>query len=94
MGQVWGVAAGLALRVVMSKRDKNPLDMSEADDSMLSAGDGLSADALQPHADSAAKSEQSRHFNTWLDRTLPLLQDRLAAFLPADITALKDKAKH
>lgn len=75
----------------MSKRDKIGFE---------AAGTGQDYPELDSHAglESPAaehpEKPESRHFNTWLDRALPLLQQQLAGLEIISVTAPPDKAKH
>lgn len=75
----------------MSKRDKTEFKAAQPDrdyPAMDSRADPRSAVAESP------EKPESRHFNAWLDRTLPLLQQQLAAVGITSVTAPQDKAKH
>lgn len=41
-----------------------------------------------------SENSESRHFNAWLDRALPMLQERLADLGIFSVTAPVDKSKH
>ncbi|WP_300303812.1 hypothetical protein [Ferrovibrio sp.] len=47
-----------------------------------------------PPAGKTDAKRQSDAFVTWLDRTLPLLQDQLGDIVTIDVTALPLKTKH
>ncbi len=91
----------------MSKRDKNPAE-SEAT-AELAVDTALSADQPQPRpepeaapqpetapesAQTATQSEQSRQFNSWLDRALPRLMQYLGEDTTSAVTSPGPKAKH
>lgn len=91
----------------MSKRDKNLAESEVAAD--LAADTALSADQAQAHpqpeaapqpdaapqpAQTSAQTEQSRQFNSWLDRALPRLMQYLGDDTTSAVTSPGPKAKH
>lgn len=89
----------------MSKQDKDRTETGELTD--LTAESAITdSHAMQPQAVSAAEpeqemvqseqsqSEQSRLFNSWLDRTLPRLMQYLGASPSSAVTSPSPKAKH
>lgn len=47
-----------------------------------------------PAGTERSENLESRHFNSWLDRALPMLQERLADLGIVSVTAPIDKSKH
>lgn len=83
----------------MSKQDK---DRAENEDSAE-----LTAESVMPDSDAQAlplaaaeteqeisQAEQSRQFNSWLDRALPRLLEYLGAVPSSAVTSPGNKAKH
>lgn len=84
----------------MSKQDKDHTEIGGsadfATDSMLAEGSTaqlLPASTAEPEQE-IGQSEQSRLFNSWLDRTLPRLMEYLAATPSSAVTLPRAKAKH
>lgn len=78
-------------RGVMSKHDKAELETGEAGQDYPER----EAVASSPSTDdSVLETPESRHFNTWLDRALPLLQQQLSSLGINPVTTPQDKAKH
>jgi hypothetical protein len=91
----------------MSKHDKNPAESEVTVD--LAADTALSADQTQaapqteapPQSEAApqpeptsTQTEQSRQFNSWLDRALPRLMQYLGEDTTSAVTSPGPKAKH
>lgn len=84
----------------MSKHDKDfagngafgdlSAEVSADGADMLQARPPAGTQAEQNHA----KAEQSRLFNAWLDRTVPLLQQYLGSSTTAVVTSSGSKPKH
>lgn len=51
-------------------------------------------EAFIDDAKTSPQTPESRHFNQWLDRALPLLQQQLASLGIIHVTAREDKPKH
>lgn len=87
----------------MSKHDKDLVEAESAGDLATEAPcaseDALEAQALplaaavQPEQNSS-QAEQSRQFNSWLDRALPRLMDYLSSGTTVAVTSSSAKAKH
>lgn len=83
----------------MSKQDKDRSENGEADlatEPLIVDGNGVQAltmSAAEP-APEAGQSEQSRMFNSWLDRALPRLMQYLGAAPSSAVTSPSPKAKH
>ena len=83
----------------MSKQDKD-LEENGPSGDRSPEGAADTAERLQAlpvadsAADNAAKSERSRQFNAWLDRTLPLLQEALGGSTTGAVTSPGRKTKH
>lgn len=84
----------------MSKQDKDRAENGEAADlateSVTAHGDGgqaLAISAARSALDSG-QTEQSRIFNSWLDRALPRLMEYLGASPNSAVTTPSPKAKH
>lgn len=80
--------------VGMSKQDKDILENGYSDETISpdytsdQTGPAFMAD------EDSAKSERSRLFNLWLDRTLPLLQELLGGSTTGAVTSPGNKPKH
>jgi hypothetical protein len=84
----------------MSKHDKDLVETESAEDlateSAVATDDALEAlplAAVQPEQNSS-QAEQSRQFNSWLDRALPRLMDYLSNGTTVAVTSSGSKAKH
>lgn len=84
----------------MSKQDKDRAENGESADLATEAvpADSNGAQTLQVSAaepaPEAGQSEQSRLFNSWLDRALPRLMEYLGASPSSAVTSPSPKAKH
>ena len=83
----------------MSKQDKERADIG--DSAELTAELGVAVDETQALSLTAAapeqtagQSEQSRQFNSWLDRALPRLMEYLGQGTTSAVTSPGPKAKH
>lgn len=82
----------------MSKHDKDLVETESAGD--LAAEPAVAADGAQalplaaPPEQTSSQAEQSRQFNSWLDRALPRLMDYLSSGTPAAVTSSSPKPKH
>ncbi|QDO95814.1 hypothetical protein FNB15_00275 [Ferrovibrio terrae] len=86
----------------MSKHNKDLVETESAGDltteSAVAADGALEAQALplvtaQPEQN-PSQAEQSRQFNSWLDRALPRLMDYLSNGTTEAVTSSSPKAKH
>lgn len=78
----------------MSKQDKDTLENGYSDEANSAE---YAADQAQPAlqtAEDSARSERSRLFNLWLDRTLPVLQQLLGGSTTGAVTSPGNKPKH
>lgn len=83
----------------MSTQDKNRAD--DGDSAELTAGSAMAENGAptlplvtaQPDQ-SPGETEQSRLFNSWLDRALPRLMEYLGASPSSAVTTPSPKAKH
>lgn len=87
----------------MSKHDKDLVETESAGD--LATESAVAAEgahevqaqakplALQTEQNSS-QADQSRQFNSWLDRALPRLMDYLSSDTTAPVTSSSPKAKH
>lgn len=80
----------------MSKRDKDQAENSEADlvTDPARADDSKARMLSVESSSETAQSEQSRLFNSWLDRALPRLMEYLGAPPSSAVTSPSSKAKH
>lgn len=65
------------------------MDISEAEDLGRSAPEYVDVLATE-----VSETSESRHFNAWLDRALPILQEQLASLGIFNITPSKANPKH
>lgn len=82
----------------MSKQDKDRFEMADAAEmtaeSTMSEGDAQSLSLAAEPEQVSGQAEQSRMFNSWLDRTLPRLMQYLGAGTASAVTSPGSKAKH
>lgn len=75
----------------MSKREKTEFEAAETNQDYPER-ERYAAPA--PAAAEIVESPESRHFNAWLDRALPLLQEQLSTLGIISVTAPPAKTKH
>lgn len=84
----------------MSKQDNDRTENGETPDlateSVTAHGDGSQAQAISAalSAPDSGQTDQSRMFNSWLDRALPRLMEYLGANPNSAVTTPSPKAKH